>query len=39
MAKNVNTTNETVGEAVSKTEVFFKKNGKLIGYISSTPSP
>ena len=32
MAKNVNTTNETVGEAVSKTEVFFKKNGKLIGY-------
>ena len=35
MAKNVNTTNETVGEAVSKTEVFFKKNGKLIGYIGA----
>ena len=35
MAKNVNTTNETVGEAVSRTEVFFKKNGKLIGYIGA----
>lgn len=32
MAKNVNTSNETVGEAVSRTEVFFKKNGKTIGY-------
>lgn len=35
MAKNVNTSNETVGEAVSRTEVFFKKNGKTIGYIGA----
>ena len=39
MAKNVNNPKEekieTVGEAVSRTEVFFKKNGKLIGYIGA----
>ena len=39
MAKNVNNPKEekleTVGEAVSKTEVFFKKNGKNIGYIGA----
>ena len=39
MAKNVNNPKEekveTVGEAVSRTEVFFKKNGRLIGYIGA----
>ena len=39
MAKNINNHKEekieTVGEAVSRTEVFFKKNGKTIGYIGA----
>ena len=39
MAKNVNNPKEekveTVGEAVSRTEVLFKKNGRLIGYIGA----
>lgn len=37
MAKNIHNPNEErnekVGEAVSQTEVFFKKNGKMISYI------